>query len=199
MDSSEPDGLEDLELVRLYQADPGGPAGRRAADVLLRRWRERIYLWCHRMVRDHDQAMDLAQDCLVRVHRALPRFEPRAAVSSWIFLIVRNRCLTALRARPLRQDSEVDLDELHSTLAGPEETIEHRDQLEHVMRAMADALEPIEQRALWLRARDGMSVEEITRLLGITGASGARNVLQSARQKLRAALERARPAQREDA
>jgi hypothetical protein len=33
-----------------------------------------------------------------------------------------------------------------------------------------------------------MSVEDITRMLGIDGASGARGVLQSARRKLRDAV-----------
>ena len=50
------------------------------------------------------------------------------------------------------------------------------------------ALEPEEQKVIWLRCFDRMPVEEITRVLGIESASGARSVLQRARRKLRAAL-----------
>ena len=41
---------------------------------------------------------------------------------------------------------------------------------------------------MWLRAYEGMSVEDITRMMKLNGASGARGLLQTARRKLRAAL-----------
>jgi DNA-directed RNA polymerase specialized sigma24 family protein len=41
---------------------------------------------------------------------------------------------------------------------------------------------------LWLRCFEKVPVDEITRMLGITEASGARGVLQRARRRLRAAL-----------
>jgi DNA-directed RNA polymerase specialized sigma24 family protein len=49
-------------------------------------------------------------------------------------------------------------------------------------------LDPLEREAIWLRCYEGMPVEEITGLLGIDTASGARGILQRARRKLRAAL-----------
>lgn len=175
--------------MRVVQADPASEPGRLAASVLLTRWRERLYLWCWRMVRDRELALDLTQECLVRAYRGLPSFESRAAVSSWLFSIARNRCRSALRARPLKRDPDVDLEGLDDLLSGPEETAEHRMRLERVLAAMEDALAPLERRALWLRAHEGLHVEEITRLLGLKGASGARSLLQSARHKLRAALD----------
>ena len=45
-----------------------------------------------------------------------------------------------------------------------------------------------EQEAIYLRCFERLPVDEITSLLSITGASGARGLLQSARRKLRAAL-----------
>jgi hypothetical protein len=41
-----------------------------------------------------------------------------------------------------------------------------------------------------LRWQERMPIEEITRQLGLVGATGARGVLQTARRKLRAELER---------
>jgi RNA polymerase sigma-70 factor (ECF subfamily) len=182
------ESLSDEQLVRAVQVDPASEAGRRAASTLLTRWRERIYAWCWRMVRDRELALDLTQECLVRAYRGLPAFESRAAVSSWLFAIARNRCRSAMRARPLRRDPDVDLEELDGMLTGPEETAEHRVRLERVLGAMDEELDPLERRALWLRAHEGMPVDEITRLLGLRGASGARSLLQSARRKLRASL-----------
>jgi RNA polymerase sigma-70 factor, ECF subfamily len=178
----------DEHLVLVARSGPDTGEGRRAAETLLMRWRERLYLWCYRMVRDRELALDLTQECLVRAYRGLPAFEARAAVSSWLFAIARNRCRSALRARPLRPDPDVDMEELTDPLAGPEDAAGRRIELERVLAAMERALTPLERRALWLRAYEGLAVEEITRLLGIEGPSGARSVLQSARRKLRAVL-----------
>jgi RNA polymerase sigma-70 factor (ECF subfamily) len=182
------ESLTDEELVFAYQQSPASEPGRRAASALLMRWRERLYLWCWRMVRDRELALDLTQECLVRAYRGLPDFESRSAVSSWLFAIARNRCRSAMRARPLRRDPDVDMDELDDLVTGPEETTEHRMRLERVLGAMERALDPLERRALWLRAHEGMGVDEITQVLGLGGSSGARSVLQSARRKLRASL-----------
>lgn len=81
--------------------------------------------------------------------------------------------------------------------------VEHDDPLvllatreeEAAMEALLhDHLNPVEQEAIWLRCFEGLPVPEVTRLLGLTHASGARSVLQSAREKLRVALARRRPA-----
>jgi len=81
----------------------------------------------------------------------------------------------------------VEHDEPPALLATQEE--------EQAMEALLrDHLSPLELQAIWLRCFEGLPVPEITRLLGLTHASGARSVLQSAREKLRAALVRRRPA-----
>lgn len=180
----------DLELVQIVQARPDSTDGRQAERELLLRWRSRIHAWCWRLVGEREQAEDLAQECLVLVHRALPRFEPRAAVSSWIYAIVRNRCLASLRrARPRRAEDE-ELAMLEERSEGPEAAFERRQWEERVIAAMRESLSPLEQTALWLKAYEGMPVREITRILDVQEESGARALLQTARRKLRAALER---------
>ncbi|MFN8586196.1 MAG: sigma-70 family RNA polymerase sigma factor [Candidatus Eisenbacteria bacterium] len=182
------ESLDDEALVRTVQRNPDADAGRRAASALLMRWRERLYAWCWRMTRDRELAADLAQECLVRAHRGLARFEFRCSVSTWMFTIARNRCRSALRARPLRREDGIEPDTLDDWAAGPEDSADARLRLERVLAAMDEALSPIERRALWLRAHEGLHVEEITRLLRLEGASGARSLLQTARKKLGAAL-----------
>jgi len=183
----------DLELVQTYQAAPESAHGRGAERELLQRWRSRIHAWCWRVVGEREEAEDLAQECLLLVHRALPRFEPRAAVSSWIYAIVRNRCLAALRrTRPRRAEEEEWL-VLEDDAPGPAESFERREREERVLAAMRASLSPLEQTALWLKAYEGMAVKDITRVLAIEEESGARALLQTARRKLRAALERGAP------
>jgi DNA-directed RNA polymerase specialized sigma24 family protein len=56
------------------------------------------------------------------------------------------------------------------------------------MQLLARHLKPTEHEAVVLRYFECLPVDEITQVLGITQASGARGVLQSAKRKLRAAF-----------
>jgi len=182
------DERSDHELVSVVRRDPHGEPGRAAAEELFGRYRRRAYLWCFRVVRDHDRALDLAQDALLSAYRALPGFDARAQFSSWLFAIVRNRCLTGLRSRILRRDEDVEPDSLLSDGSDPLERIAMMEEEGAVLEAIRDVLDRQEQQALWLRAVERLPVDEITRVMNLPGASGARSVLQNARRKLRASL-----------
>lgn len=186
------DEVPDEELLQRFRRAPDGPEGRRAAGELLDRYRGRAYLWCYRMVGEHERALDLAQEALLKAWRALPRFAGRSRVSSWLFAIVRNECLTALRPKSLRADPRVDPAELLVEHDDPPALLVSREEEEAMEALLREALSPVEQEAIWLRCFEHLPVPEVTRLLGLTHASGARSVLQSAREKIRAALARRR-------
>jgi RNA polymerase sigma-70 factor (ECF subfamily) len=85
----------DRDIVELLRK-----AGRDAAfEELLRRYEGKVYRLCCALLRDRAQAEDAAQESLVRVWKALDRYDGRASLSSWIYAITRNRCLTALEKR----------------------------------------------------------------------------------------------------
>lgn len=180
------DDRSDSELVREARRDPESDRAREAANILLGRYRTRAYLWCFRVVREHEQALDLAQDALLSAWRGLPGFDERAQFSSWLFAIVRNRCLSAVRPRVNRRDESVDPDDLLADGRDPLDVLADQQEESAVLEAIRTDLDPVEQEALWLRAVERLPVDEITRLLGLRTASGARGVLQSARRKLKA-------------
>jgi len=189
MNAKERAAASDQDLVALAVRERTSAAGRAAASELLGRHRGRVYLWCHRYVRDHEQALDLAQEVLLSAWRSLDSFQGRSRFSSWLFSIARNRCLSAVRAAdPVHDDAE--LDRVPDRGPGTEAVIVGREEEQALVSLAARHLDDIEQEALWLRCFERMPVEEITRLLNIPGASGARAVLQSARRKLRLALDR---------
>lgn len=182
----------DEELVRRAQQNPSDPVGRAAASELFGRYQERVYLWCFRRVHDHERALDVAQDVLLSAYRSLASFEGRARYSSWLFAIARNRCYRVLRPASLQRDEEAEPDDLPGEHKGPDALLEEREDEEAILEMVKQVLEPREQLAVWLRCFENLPVEEITRRLDIAVPTGARGVLQSARKKLRAALERRR-------
>lgn len=180
-------GLEDHddeELIRQHLANPGGPA----AATLIARWQDRVYQWAYRVVRDRDASLDIAQDSLMRMYQALPEYRARGRFGAWMFAIVHNRARSAVRRRSLTHDPEVDADTLPSAQRGPEDDYAAADWEQRVLDAMKDALEPAERTALWMRAYEGMGMDDITQLLKLDNASGARGLLQTARRKLTRAL-----------
>jgi RNA polymerase sigma-70 factor (ECF subfamily) len=187
----------DEELIARHAADPAGDAGRAAASTLLGRHQRRVYVWCHRYVRDPERALELAQDVLLKAYRGLGSFQGRSRFSSWLFAIARNRCLNEIAAPSLTRDDDVELDALPSTDATPERMLEEQQDEEWLRRLLVENLDGLEHRALWLRCFERMPVEEITVILGLDNATGARGLLQRARRKLRAALEQARAGRRE--
>ena len=72
---------------------------REALALLLPRYRDKVFRLCFSMLRDRAQAEDVTQDIFLRVWRALPGYGAQAALSTWIYAISKNACLSELRKR----------------------------------------------------------------------------------------------------
>src|ERR1700729_2604954 len=57
---------------------------------------------CYRMLGSAADAEDALQETLLRAWRALPQFEGRSSVRSWLYKIATNACLRAIERRPGR-------------------------------------------------------------------------------------------------
>jgi len=80
---------------------------RAAFEAVLPRYRDKVFRLALSILRDHAAAEDAAQDVFVRVWRALPGYNGSAALSTWIYAITRNTCISLLRKRR----PQVSLDE----------------------------------------------------------------------------------------
>ena len=81
-----------MELVRERRRDE-------AIALLLPAFRRKVFGLAYSFLRDREAAEDVAQEVFIKVWRALPGFDGRASVSTWIYTIARNASLSALRAR----------------------------------------------------------------------------------------------------
>lgn len=165
-------------------------ASREAASELLSRHMQQVYAWCYRYVRDHERAKDLGQEVMISAYRSLASFAGRAPFTSWLFAIARNRCLTEIRKPALLLDEDGDPDRWSGSGPNPEEQLMERLDEEAILGIIRECLTDQEQDVLWLRCYEEMPMDEITMVLRIDQASGARGVLQTARRKLRPALVR---------
>jgi RNA polymerase sigma-70 factor, ECF subfamily len=72
---------------------------RDAFEELVRRHRGRVYALALRICRNADDAEDALQETFIAAYRALPRFDRRARVSTWLYRIAANKCYDVLAKR----------------------------------------------------------------------------------------------------
>jgi RNA polymerase sigma factor (sigma-70 family) len=163
---------EDAELVR--QAIAGNND---AFAELYERYFESVFDFLARMVKDRDEAADLAQDTFLRAMNSLPTLAKGASFKSWLFTIARNTALNRLerssRVQPLeRPEGEGEGDGLElqvvdeSRFSNPEEAAVARDYAALVWEA-ASSLDARTYSVLDLSVRQNLSSEELAQVLGV--------------------------------
>lgn len=153
-------GGDDGELVSRAQAGDLDAFG-----ALVERHTAAVYRVALRMLGDPDDAEDTAQDTFLEAWRSLDGFRGDSALSTWLYRIVMNRCLRALRRR---RDAAPLPERLVSTAPGPERVAEARTQVERLRSVLANRLTPEQRAALVLRELEGCSYEEIATILQTT-------------------------------
>jgi RNA polymerase sigma-70 factor (ECF subfamily) len=146
-----------------------------------------------RMTGNEQDAEDVVQESFLKAYRYLGRFETRADFGTWLYRIVANCAVDAIRSRQsrLKHASTGDLEPFGDVRAseqpGPERLAASAEVQRRVARALGD-LSPLERAAFALRHHEGRSIVEISRTLGL-GTSAAKHAIFRAVRKLRVALD----------
>jgi RNA polymerase sigma-70 factor (ECF subfamily) len=132
--------------------------------------RDRIFRICCSYVRDPDERKDVFQEIIVNVWKSLDTFRAESQVTTWVYRVVVNTCLTHLRTEKRRlkhYDSEastnIDLIPQEEQDERQEET--HRS-IEHMFRCI-NRLSPIDRALVALYLED-VSSRESAEILGIS-------------------------------
>lgn len=81
---------------------------RNALCELINRYERKTYNLAFRLMGNHADASDAAQEALVRVYTRLHNFRGDAAFSTWLFRVVTNTCLDELRRRGRLRHASLD-------------------------------------------------------------------------------------------
>ncbi len=187
----EPPSPPDEELVRAVLA--GDPE---RYGELVERYQARLINYLNRLVRNLDEAHDLAQEVFVRVYQALDRFDPQYRFSTWIFRVAQNAAIDVIRKRRFRlvplvragEDGEGPR-ELEIAAEGPnaQEAMES-DQSDARVRAAIERLPGEYRELIELRHYGELAYDEIATLRTMPLGT-VKNKLFRARQMLKNLLQ----------
>ncbi len=136
-----------------------------AFTALVIKYREAVYRIARRMVHNHEDASDIAQEVFIRVHWALPRFAGRSQLRTWLFRITVNLCLDhGSRARPMLVELN-DLTLEAPAQENPAETVEARE-LGRVIATAVDELPPRQRAMVVLRVYQDLPYADIANVMG---------------------------------
>lgn len=143
-----------------------------------------------RYVGERDLAEDLLQETLIRISRALPDFEGRAALKTWAFSIA-----TRVAADHFRQPSNrvaiVEMEDAPA-VADSERSVDQRlviDEMNRCVRQVIDSLPEDYRAALLLHDIEGLTADQTAKISGCTVAT-AKIRIHRARARLTSALQR---------
>src|SRR5262249_35139465 len=149
------------------RAAAGTPLAAELIGELFRRHYARVARWCFRFIGNRDSAADLAQEIFAKVYRSLDTFREHSKFSTWLYSIVRNECVNAVRARSGRPgDIEWELLELPDQDEGDfSDALERVSDGELARLLLNEALDETEKTVFALHFGEELPLETITRLL----------------------------------
>ena len=168
--------------------------------LLLQRYRSPLVNFLYRMVRNREQAEDLAQEVFLRVYRARADYVPSAKFTTWLFRIATNLALNSVRDNryqrmeisldaPVTADAE-DGDEKTMDVAEKQPNIEQHlveDVQRKMIRRAIEKLPEKQRAAVLLHKYQDLDYGEISKILECS-ESALKSLLFRAYETLRVEL-----------
>ncbi len=182
--------LSTSPIEQLVSAAQSGSS--EAFEEIQRIYSRRLYSTILSITRVPEDAEDALQDTFLRAFAALPEFEGRSTVYSWLTRIATNCALMILRKRRVRCEVSIDPPndpadsrthfEIADTAPNPEQIYDQLQRQARLAHAISN-LEPILRTPIQIQMARGWTVKQIGRALAVSDAA-VKTRLHRARQRL---------------
>jgi RNA polymerase sigma-70 factor (ECF subfamily) len=146
-----------------------------AYEILVGRYRQRIYSLAYSMVRNEQDATDLSQETFVKAWQAIRGFKKNASFYTWLYRITTNLCIDFVRKRDRRPtvafeesvdpEADVDVEVAPSSQPLPSEEVRRKELREQIDAALLE-LSPEHRAVIQLREFEGLDYAEIAKAVG---------------------------------
>lgn len=160
-----------------------------AFELLIDGHQRKVLSTAFRLLGNREDAQDAAQEVFLRVHKYLSGFRSDQDFAAWLYRIIVNVCRDHIRQRGRHQfasfESESKARTLEALASGEDvEANAIKSQQRALIAEALDTLSTKERSALVLRDFEGLSTEEVARVLG-SSQTTVRTQICSARAKIK--------------
>lgn len=155
---------DEAELIE--RAKKGDP---KAFGVLVERYQRRVIGVALAIVRNQDDAIELAQETFIRAYENLAKFESRSSFSTWLYRIASNLAIDFRRRESRRnvlrgEEADAELSRMPSAL-GDSFKAAHRGELGQRINEALKELTAEHRAVILLREVEGLSYDEISEVM----------------------------------
>ncbi len=156
--------LSSSELARFLAGDP------QIFERIVERYQTGVYRLCHRMLRDSEEAWDLAQECFLRIYRKAELYDPSFPLTPWVYRLSTRVVLNHLDKRRRRKEKPMSVLNLSEPAdpAQPSTQAVERNEISEAVQSALDRLPTADALVLRLRYLGEMKLSEVAAVLGIS-------------------------------
>ena len=140
-----------------------------AFGVLVERYKDLIYTLAMRMMKNREEAEEVAQDAFIKVYKSLNKFKGDSKFSTWIYRVAYNTCLDRLKKNK-RAQRTVTIDEYTEhqvkTIDNALDKLEEAEKHETIQECI-ELLPSDDSFLLTLYYFEELSLEEIGKIVGL--------------------------------
>ena len=185
--TQELDSAQEREIVlRCQKGDTD------AMGTLIIQYQHWVYNIAYGILGHHQDAEDIAQDAFLSAWENIGNFQFRSRFSTWLYRIVKNKCLNHIDQYQRRKTDPTEIDDSQpwvplDTLTPEDEALRREEK--NIVHAALAKLKESHREILVLRELRDLSYEEISEILGCT-LGRVKSRLHEARKALKEELER---------
>ncbi|WP_296143507.1 sigma-70 family RNA polymerase sigma factor [uncultured Flavobacterium sp.] len=160
-----------------------------AFSVLVERYKDLIFSLALKMVKNREEAEEVAQDTFIKVFNSLEKFKGDSKFSTWIYKVAYNTCLDRMKKNK-KDEGNINIDNFSEHLVKTMENALSKMMDEERKKSIQDCLNLLpsdEGFLLTLFYFEDQSLEEIAKIMDIT-ANNAKVKLFRSRKKLASIL-----------
>lgn len=160
-----------------------------AFSVLVDRYKDLVFTLSLKMLKNREEAEEVAQDTFIKVFKSLSKFKGDSKFSTWIYKVTYNSCLDRLKKNK-KEQLKVAIDEYtEHQVKTIDNALENmvEEERQQAIKACLELLPPDDSFLLTLYYFEGQSLDEIAKVVGLT-ANNVKVKLFRSRKKLTSIL-----------